>query len=187
MRVTLLSSNYYLYTFVFFKLKMHLRPFRDSPWISKLTCHGWNLWHFPLLCWTRSDSDDVSGLFNGPKVVSLLCYLCINIHVALHRGCQHLCIHFSVRDVILRPFMLAKRDNCQSGFRVFCFGFLLFFAILSLSEYAHWCCWYQAAVEQCASWCGLCHICLACSCLKGLQACQFCCRGHFSNVTSHTL
>lgn len=72
-------------------------------------------------------------------------------------------------------------------FWVFASSSFFFFAILSLSEYAHWCCWYQAAVEQCASWCGLCHICLACSCLKGLQACQFCCRGHFSNVTSHTL
>lgn len=43
MRVTLLSSNYYyLYVWFYFpKLKMHLRPFWDSPWISKLTCHGW--------------------------------------------------------------------------------------------------------------------------------------------------
>lgn len=131
-------------------------------------------------------SDDVSG----PKVGSVIC---VNVDVALHRCCRHLCICFSVRDVKLIPLAVATRDNCQSGFRVqrcfvlsVCFWFF-FFAMLSLSEICHWCCWDQAAVEQCASWCGLCHICLACSCLKGLQACQFCCRGHFSNVTSHTL
>lgn len=196
MRVTLLSFNDYLYffgfCFVFFanwrRISVLSRiQLEYQNWFSRVESLAFP---FALLNKIRL-SDDVSGLVEGLKVVSLLCYLCINIHSAPHWGCEHLCINLSVRDVILIPFSVGEKRQLSvriQGAKIFfvCLG--LFFCHIEFE-------WnlptgvagVRAAVEQCASWCGLCHICLACSCLEGLKACQFCCRGHFSSVTSHTL
>lgn len=154
-------------------LKTQLRPFQGSLWISKRTSKGLDFLAFP--CAPLSEIR-ISGLLTGLKclkVVFLLCYLCDTFRwlCTLCRSCWRLRVHLSVRDVVLFSSLLCLQkettDEQASGCKdLFFFSHRELEWIMSTEGR---CCWHHAAVEQCASWCGLCHICLACSCLNGVR------------------
>lgn len=174
--------------FILFFCKMKTSPsfprfFLEYPnWLVMVGIFGISL--------CSAEQDQTLRWCQWPISRSKSCLFALLLVLPLMRRCTdaaHICAFVFFRTWCkTRTFDGSKRQlsvRIQAA-KMFCFGFLPHWVWV---KYAHWCCWDQAAVEQCASWCGLCHICLACSCLKGLQACQFCCRGHFSNVTSHTL